>query len=402
MPLPDEGLELNETEQNILKDFMNAHRCGQSTAIKFLLARKWNRDRASDLYLNYQKAVLSNHLESVTINDILDELKTQKIYIPGTRDRQGAAIMIIRAEKHVPNKFPIESTLKLAFFLGDKVLLASQETQNKGITLVIDMENMEWANFETAFLKGLVDFFQDSIPARIKAVLIYRAPWWVSMLLTMVNPFLKEKMKKRIKVLGEGELMPWIERDQLPIDLGGTFHYDHDLFIREQIHMHTTRFTRGKDDEMLPLVPPPHTIKLVNDDMAEKLNKEREHVLEILDEKIKKNQEAIKSAGSIREASGRNSMASLDIGIINKLVQSRKSRLEMVDMGALNDHEETMITQRGKLSSPALGPVSYRQDDPYDDKEKLEGIIAARIKADRESYQLKDQIGDQRREQIVM
>lgn len=398
MPLPDEGLELNETEQNILKDFMNTHRCGQSNAIKFLLARKWNRDRASDLYLNYQKAIITNHLESVTINDVIDELKTQKIYVPGTRDRQGAALLIVRAEKHVPGKFSIESTLKLAFFLGDNVLLSSQETQNKGITLVIDMENMEWANFESAFLRGLVDFFQDSIPARIKTILIYRAPWWISMLISMITPFLKEKMKKRIKVLGEGELMPWIERDQLPIDLGGTFHYDHDLFIRQQIHSHAVRFSsKGKNDEFSPLAPPPHTIRLVDDEMSEKLNREREHVLEILDEKIKQNQEAIKAAES-----NRKSISSSNIGIINKLVQSRKSRLEMVDIGALNDEEEAMITQRGRPSSPSLGPVSYRQNDPYDDKEKLEELIAARIKADRENYQLKEQVNDQRREQIVI
>lgn len=121
------------------------------------------------------------------------------MYIPGTRDRNGAHLFVINAKEHVPADSNPVDTLKLAFYMGETII-SSESAQKRGITIVVNLEGVGWSNYDHSFHTKTVQFFQDTIPARIKTILLLNAPWWINMLMRMVTPFMKQKMRDRVGV----------------------------------------------------------------------------------------------------------------------------------------------------------------------------------------------------------
>lgn len=363
----------------MIEEFMRIHpEASRETAIKFSVGRKFVRERVEECYASYQKTIREHHFESVTVADVLEELRTQKLYIPGSRDKQGAALFVINAGRHVPGQFPTESTLKLAFYLGE-VLTRSPRTSQVGVTLISNMEGMEWANFDNQFQRNVIDFFQENIPARVKNILLYKCPWWVSMMVRMVSPFLKQKIRERIHILNEGELTQFVDREQLPTDLGGSYEYDHEGFIRREMSKapaalpafkSTVAEGEAEDRQITEEIMrrPPGTTALVPDELARELEVERERVLLELDERIRIIQKTI-----------REHTVPTDI---TRLLRSRTTRLSL-DMDAIPIMEPGML-QTKNISQPST-PLTERAGEDYS-QEGIEERIGRSIRKDRHSY----------------
>ena len=273
------------------------------TAVKFCYGRKFELGRVIPLYRAYREVVKERGLETLTATDVLPELKTQKMYTPGSRDKGGAALFVVRAKKHVIGQFPPEQTIRLAFYLGEAIT-ANRKTQARGVTLLLDLDGMEWATFDPAFMAEIINFFQNHIPAAVKNILIWRAPWWIKSAVKIVSPFLKEKMRNRIKLCDNlFALESYVAQDQLPLDFGGKLEYDHDYFIRrelskasaEDILASLTRTSAAAAEKDLAAASarpftlefPPGALHLVDsDDVEEQLQKERSSILSSLDERI--------------------------------------------------------------------------------------------------------------------
>ena len=377
----------------MIADFMKDHpEVTRDVALKFNLGRKFVKERVGECYRNYQETVKEHHFEKVTAADVLDELRTQKMYIPGTRDRSGAALFIINAGKHVPGQFSTTQTLKLAFYMGE-LLTSDPKTSQIGVTIISNMDGMEWANFDNQFQRSIINFFQNNIPARVKNIILYKSPWWVSMLVRMVSPFLKQKMRERIHICNEGDLLQFVESDQLPRDLGGTFEYDHESFVKREIAKVPTavimgtapKVTDGEEDgeggregDVPHRTPPPGTVMLISDELAETLLAERALVLTELDEKIRRRRE------SLCEHS-----LPLDI---SKVLRSKNTRRSL-DLSAIPTLEPNLLHLRdarlGGQSSLLVAmdksPLAERPDEDYD-PEKLENRIHKSIMKDRQSF----------------
>ncbi len=236
MALKREEIELTVDQETVVKGFLKKYpQADRATAIKFCFGRKFEVQRIFPLYEAYLQIIKERGLENLASAEVLLEMKTKKMYIPGSRDKKGAALFVVQATNHVPGQFPPESTVKLAFYLGE-IITANLKTQRNGITLVIDLKDTEWSSFDATFMADLIGFFQNHIPAAVKNILIWRAPWWVKSAIKIVSPFLKEKMRKRIKICDNlFALKEFVEEDQLPVEFGGTFEYDHESFIRRQL-----------------------------------------------------------------------------------------------------------------------------------------------------------------------
>jgi hypothetical protein len=350
----------------------------RETALKFLLGRKFNAERAEECFKNYQNVVLEHHFEDLTVADVLEEMRTNKLYIPGTRDRCGAALFIINAAKHVPGQFSLEDTLKLAFYMGE-VLTANPKTSEIGVTIISNMEGMEWSNFDNNFQRSVINLFQNNIPARVKTIILYKSPWWVTMMVKMLSPFLKAKMRDRIHICGENELMQYVEQDQLPMDLGGSFDYNNEAFLQREMARVPTAILSTKpmaaleEDEGLP-EPPPGTLRLVSDEMADDLNRERTRAIEELDERIRLRRETLKAH-----------TLPLDI---NKIIQSRAARLSL-DLTTIPSLEPNLLhlrdirqDQPSALVGTQKSPLAERPGEDYDPV-NLQERIAKSIAKDR-------------------
>lgn len=236
-----EEINLTIEQEVIVTAFQKQYpEASRFTAVKFCFGRKFELSRVFPLYEGYKKVVKERGLENLTAAQVLHELRTGKMYIPGSRDKMGAALFVIQASKHVIGQFPQESTIKLAYYLGECVT-ASLKTQRNGLTLILDLDGTEWANFDGNFMAEIIGFFQNHIPAAVKNILIWRAPWWIRTAIQVVSPFLKIKMRKRIKLCDNLHgLLEFVNKSDLPVEFGGSFEYDHEYFIRKELSKGTT------------------------------------------------------------------------------------------------------------------------------------------------------------------
>ena len=295
MAIAREEINLTPEKEAIVTAFLKKYpEASRFTAVKFCFGRKFELNRVFPLYDEYRKIVKERGLQHLTAAQVLHELRTQKMYIPGSRDRKGSALFVVKASRHVIGQFPAESTIKLAYYLGECVT-ASLKTQRNGLTLIIDLTGTEWSNFDANFMAEIIGFFQNHIPAAVKNILIWRAPWWIRTAIKIVSPFLKEKMRKRIKLCDNlYGLLEYVSESDLPVEFGGSFEYDHDYFIRKELSktsaddvlstlttsMQVTEFADGKTLEMVGAVC------ALSPNLEKALQKEREDVLIELDDQI--------------------------------------------------------------------------------------------------------------------
>jgi len=304
MVLPVDEIALTPQQEAIVSAFQKQFpEASRFTAVKFCYGRKFELQRVFPLYQAYKAAVKERGLESLTTTDILPELKTQKMYIPGARDKRGAALFIVQASKHVPGQFAPEQTIRLAFYLGE-VITSNAKTQACGVTLLLNLDGMEWATFDAAFMSEVIGFFQNRIPAAVKNILIWRAPWWIRSAVKVVAPFLKEKMRKRIQLCDNlFALESFVARDQLPVEFGGSLEYDHGYFIRRELSKASaedvlaalTATSAGAADAGLaaasarPLVldfPPEAMLLVASAEEETQLQQERSAAIAALDDQI--------------------------------------------------------------------------------------------------------------------
>lgn len=293
-----EEISLTLEQEAIVTAFQKQYpEASRFTAVKFCFGRKFELNRIFPLYEGYKKVVKERGLENLTAAQVLHELRTKKMYIPGSRDKKGAALFVVQASKHVIGQFPPESTIKLAYYLGE-CITASLKTQRNGITLIIDLNGTEWSNFDANFMAEIIGFFQNHIPAAVKNILIWRAPWWIRTAIQVVSPFLKEKMRKRIKLCDNlFALLQFVNESDLPVEFGGTFDYDHDYFIRKELAKSTTEdvftaLTKTAADESVTFAGSVKYFEMagaecaVSPTLEEALQKERENVLSDLNDQI--------------------------------------------------------------------------------------------------------------------
>lgn len=107
-------------------------------------------------------------------------------------------------------------------------LVEDEEVQVHGISILDNMEGMSW-HLAYAFLrceqiqKGALVELQDSFPIRFKGFHMLNQPWYLSMIMTFVRPFLSLKHRERIQAHGSNysALYEYFDPLLLPTNFGG-------------------------------------------------------------------------------------------------------------------------------------------------------------------------------------
>jgi hypothetical protein len=291
--------ELTPDQKTKLNSFLAENpEASEQTALRFLIGRKWELERVRKLYANYVKTVKEKNLANITITDVLPEMRTQKMYLPGTRAKDESALLVIWGARHKPGEFKTDDTIKLAYYLNQVHVGEDPVTMRKGLCVIVNLEGVSWANSDVAFLKSVIDFFTDNIPASVKHIIVWRAPWWISMLAKMILPFLKEKMRQRILITDEAkDLQDIIDSDKLPSEFpGGQFQYDHKTYVEKELTKMSTAQMSIERDILFksaanePFYEPPQLPgaidKMISDDIATELLKQRQKTAHDLEIKI--------------------------------------------------------------------------------------------------------------------
>lgn len=101
------------------------------------------------------------------------------------------------------------------------------ETQVNGAVVIFDMDGLSlqqtW-QFTPQFAKRIVDWLQDAVPLRIKAIHIVNQPKIFQIVFALFKPFLREKLRNRIYFHGtdRASLHNHMSAKCLPANYDGT------------------------------------------------------------------------------------------------------------------------------------------------------------------------------------
>ncbi|CAG5087266.1 Oidioi.mRNA.OKI2018_I69.PAR.g11502.t1.cds [Oikopleura dioica] len=185
--------------------------------IKFLRARKFDVQKAADLFRSYHTKRLALHdfskLQSPS--SYKDYLKTlaqnfgEYIAVLDRSDTQGRRIIICRESASFESSESADanrpSTLWF-FLILDWLLATCKDMQVNGIVVITDMKDFSLSQFQWLLthpgaLKERITSIQDGVPMRIKSIRIANEPMIFSMVYALVSPFLKQKLRQRIKTV---------------------------------------------------------------------------------------------------------------------------------------------------------------------------------------------------------
>ena len=199
--------------------------------LMFLRARKFDVDKALQLYVNYHtfRHKHSELLADLNFESVEHVLQSGMINVLPTRFEDGSKPICVYPANWDSGTVPFVDNFRATLLILDK-LVEDEETQVNGFSVIYDfsdatfMSMVKVAQSELITKGVLVELLQESFPARFKGVHLMHQPWYISIVLSVIRPFMKQKLRDRIRSHGSDfdSLHRFIDSDSLPQHLGGS------------------------------------------------------------------------------------------------------------------------------------------------------------------------------------
>uniref|UniRef100_A0A8C2B6B4 protein-tyrosine-phosphatase n=1 Tax=Cyprinus carpio TaxID=7962 RepID=A0A8C2B6B4_CYPCA len=201
----------------------NADLVSQMTAVKFLMARKFDVSRAIDLFQAYKNTRIKEGIYNINPNEepLRIELLSGKFTVLPGRDAKGAALALFTARLHQPDLTTHKAVLQAIIYQLDKAI-ESVQTQRDGLIFIYDMTNSTYANFDYELCVKILNLLKGAFPARLKCVFIVSSPLWFRAPFAVLRLFVREKLRERVCTVKAHELVNHIPVSSLPEHLGGS------------------------------------------------------------------------------------------------------------------------------------------------------------------------------------
>ncbi|KAL3280645.1 hypothetical protein HHI36_003881 [Cryptolaemus montrouzieri] len=196
--------------------------------LRFLRARKFDSKKAFNMMQRYYLMKLKcPELFGYSLPSEFEkvfDLQAQNM-LPD-RDLEGRRIYIIRVDYFDSSQVTIEDVFRTNI-LALEHIVKEPETQVSGIVVILDMAglSLQHAKFFTPYYaKKMVELVQETFPLRFKGFHVVNEPFYFDAVMTVLKPFLKEKIRKRIYLHGNdlNSLHAFIPGEILPKEYGGS------------------------------------------------------------------------------------------------------------------------------------------------------------------------------------
>lgn len=171
--------------------------------VRFLRPCKFYPESARDLIKRYYsfKVKHANVYDGLTPSKEANIFKANILTVFPNRDQLGRRILLLELGKRWKHKeVTLDEVFKGAVLFLEAAMLEN-ETQINGAVVIFDMDGLSlqqtW-QFTPPFAKRIVDWLQDSVPLRIKAIHIVNQPKIFNVVFALFKPFLREKLRSRI------------------------------------------------------------------------------------------------------------------------------------------------------------------------------------------------------------
>uniref|UniRef100_A0A667YKH8 Tyrosine-protein phosphatase non-receptor type 9 n=1 Tax=Myripristis murdjan TaxID=586833 RepID=A0A667YKH8_9TELE len=212
----------------------------EPTAVKFLMARKFDVSRAIDLFQAYKNTRIKEGIFNINPDEepLRSELLSGKFTVLPGRDAKGAALALFTARLHRPDITTHKAVLQAIIYQLDKAI-ESVQTQRDGLIFIYDMTNSSYGNFDYELCVKILNLLKGAFPARLKCVFIVSSPLWFRAPFAVLRLFVREKLRERVCTVKAHELANHIPVSSLPEHLGGTSQYSHVAWIQSCVNTHT-------------------------------------------------------------------------------------------------------------------------------------------------------------------
>lgn len=235
----------------VIRSNGNLNPMSERTALKFLIARKFDLKRALELYRMHEIIRLREGLTSIDItdDDFKSEIESSKFTILKTKDQNGATIAVFTGKLHSPEKSTRNqavkdnihrTSLKGIVYQLDSAL-EDLSTQLNGIVFIYNMNDSDFSNFDLELCEKILNLLKGAYPAKLKKVLVVGSPFWFRLSFQFLSHIVRKKLRERVKLLNLHQLKEEIPPSSLPIEFGGTYEHDHFDWLHECELLYQTR-----------------------------------------------------------------------------------------------------------------------------------------------------------------
>lgn len=208
-------------------DILQPEQQADKFLIKFLRSRKYNLDDAARVinrYIHRSKAfpeVFEYYQHQETLQHIFD---AGCITLLNGFAKNESTVVVVRPTGGIKN--PSAVSLLAAYSLMLDHLLSIEAVQVNGFSVVMDAKYSHYKlvkQLSPSVIKKSFMILDAAVPMRLKNIFVVNGSWLFKIAFSLVKPFIKERILKRIIVVDDKlkRLHELIEPECLPIDYGG-------------------------------------------------------------------------------------------------------------------------------------------------------------------------------------
>jgi CRAL/TRIO domain len=244
-----EKIPLGKRESLLLAQEKCPDQLTRAYKLKFLRADTFNAKLAAKRYVNSwtvrreiggdERAFLPLTLDGVVKDDAVP-LKLGMLQIVGTKDPAGRSILFLNPAMQNWDVTNIHAMARAAAYTL-MAALEDEETQRKGIVVLVWPKNEKFSQVRKEFIWLLASSIKGAMPVRLAGIHMCQPPLFFRVVYPFAQLVLGERLRKRLMLHPGSQkdmlktLAPYgLTKEVLPTELGGDIVLDHDKWLEQR------------------------------------------------------------------------------------------------------------------------------------------------------------------------